>query len=446
MGRFQWIKTDRSSQRLFYIIAVTFVIIGILFAVQIIFPEAPGVKGNLSGFFQYTGLFVTLSGLLIISLAFRRYSLDQIAKDNMLIRSQQEWTETFDSIPDLIAIIDNNHRIVRVNRHMADKLGIKPGDAMNHLCFECVHGTHGPPANCPHSMMLRDGKEHIEDIFEENLGGEFLVSTTPLFDEEGKIRGSVHVARDITALKQATDNLLSQLNEELMQSNNELERLAHVASHDLQEPLRMVASFTQMLSKKYGDKLDKDANDYINFAVGGARKMYDLINGLLIYLRINKHVKEFSVVDMNLITESVRISFEQTMKKNNKKLHFSNLGRVIADESQMFLLMLNLIDNAIKFSRNNTAVNIGYQNRNDWHIFSVKDEGIGIEEQYFERIFEIFQRLQPCEEYDGIGIGLAICKRIVERHGGKIWVDSEYGNGSTFSFTLPGQKDGNIIQ
>jgi len=174
--------------------------------------------------------------------------------------------------------------------------------------------------------------------------------------------------------------------------------------------------------------------------------MYDLINGLLIYLRINKHVKEFSVVDMNLITESVRISFEQTMKKNNKKLHFSNLGRVIADESQMFLLMLNLIDNAIKFSRNNTAVKIGYQNRNDWHIFSVKDEGIGIEEQYFERIFEIFQRLQPCEEYDGIGIGLAICKRIVERHGGKIWVDSEYGNGSTFSFTLPGQKDGNIIQ
>jgi len=260
-------------------------------------------------------------------------------------------------------------------------------------------------------------------------------------DREGNPVKLYGVCFDVTGLKEGTEHLSLKLNEELLRSNKELERFAYVASHDLQEPLRMVSSFTQLLEKQYGDKLDKNAQEYIKFAVDGAERMHDLINGLLEYSRVHSRGKEFSRVKMKSVVQRVMMYFENQLKEKNIKLTFGDLPDLIADEGQMIKLIQNLLSNSIKFSKNNKKIHIGSEIKKDMYIFKVKDEGIGIEEQYYEKIFEIFRRLVPKDEYEGTGIGLAICKRIVERHSGEIWLESKLGEGSTFIFSLPKNKE-----
>ena len=256
-------------------------------------------------------------------------------------------------------------------------------------------------------------------------------------DKDGKPISMSGVCFDVTGLKEGTEVLISKLNEELLRSNKELQSFAYVASHDLQEPLRMVTSFTQLLFKQYEDKLDETAKEYINFAVDGATRMYDLLNGLLAYSRIHTKGQEFKKVNINNVFRIVTKNLSLLIKERGTEITYVKLPVVIADESQMILLFQNLISNSIKFSPESSKIIVSVKNKKDYFVFSVKDEGMGIEPQYFERIFLIFQRLVPREKYEGTGIGLAICKRIVERHGGSIWLESEIGKGSTFYFTIP---------
>lgn len=248
--------------------------------------------------------------------------------------------------------------------------------------------------------------------------------------------GMTGVCIDITEMKKGAEQVLFELNEELLRSNKELEQFAYVASHDLQEPLRMVSSFTQLLAQRYQDKLDQDAQEFIQFAVDGATRMQTLINDLLSYSRIHTRGKEFSKVDMNTVLGKARYNLSLKIQEKNALITNDELPVVHADEGQMTQLLQNLIGNAIKFCKANPMIYISSKEENDHYIFSVKDNGIGIEPQYFDRIFQIFQRLLPKGEYDGTGIGLAICKRVVERHGGKIWLESEINNGTTFYFKL----------
>jgi PAS domain-containing protein len=256
-------------------------------------------------------------------------------------------------------------------------------------------------------------------------------------DKEGNSVSISGVCFDVTGLKEGTELLISKLNEELLRSNNDLQSFAYVASHDLQEPLRMVTSFTQLLSKRYGDKLDENAKEYINFAVDGAKRMHDLLSGLLAYSRINTKAQEFRRVDLNDVLSSVTKNLSLLIKERRTVIHAPKLPVVFTDECQMIQLFQNLISNSIKFSTGSPKIFISVKNQIDQFVFSFKDEGIGIEPKYFERIFLIFQRIFPREKYEGTGIGLAVCKRIVERHGGKIWVESEPEKGSTFIFTIP---------
>jgi len=244
------------------------------------------------------------------------------------------------------------------------------------------------------------------------------------------------VCYDITEMKKDTEQLLFSLNEELLRSNKELEQFAYVASHDLQEPLRMVSSFTQLLAQRYNNKLDKDAKEFIQFAVDGANQMQILINDLLAYSRIQTRGKEFSNVDMHEALGKAVYNLGTKILEKNVLVTNDELPVLYVDEGQMVQLFQNLLGNAIKFSGNSPRVHISVKDEKDHYIFSVTDNGIGIENQYFEKIFQIFQRLHLKEEYEGTGIGLAVCKRIVERHGGKIWVESETGRGSTFYFSL----------
>ena len=273
-------------------------------------------------------------------------------------------------------------------------------------------------------------------------GNAKYISTKALLskDKNGKPISFTGVCFDVTGMKEGTEELVIKLNEELLRSNKDLEQFAYVASHDLQEPLRMVSSFTQLISKNYGDKLDQNAQEYIHFVVDGAKRMYDMINALLAYSRIQTRAKDFSKVNMHKVIDKVRVNLSMQAKEKNIQLNVDELPVVLADEGQMVQLMQNLVGNAIKYSKDNALVRVSSTEDVDHYIISVKDEGIGIEPQYFDRIFQIFQRLVTKDEYEGTGIGLAISKRIVDRHGGKIWLESKFGKGSTFYFSLPKER------
>ncbi|MFH1037933.1 MAG: PAS domain S-box protein [PVC group bacterium] len=245
------------------------------------------------------------------------------------------------------------------------------------------------------------------------------------------------IFRDVTTRKQAEENLKEAL-VELERSNRELEQFVYVASHDLQEPLRMVASFTGLLAKRYQGKLDKDADEFISYAVDGAKRMQYLINDLLAYSRVGTRGKPFKPTDCEEVFKQSVANLQTAIEETGAVVTHEQLPPVMADETQLLQLFQNLIGNAIKFhGEEPPRVHISAKQQEDAWMFSVRDNGIGIAPEYFERIFQVFHRLHGRDRYSGTGMGLAICKKIVERHEGKIWPDSKTGKGSTFYFTMP---------
>ena len=233
------------------------------------------------------------------------------------------------------------------------------------------------------------------------------------------------------------NNELTALTTELKRSNDELSQFAYVASHDLQEPLRMVSSYVNLLKDQYKDKLDNDANEFIDFAVDGSNRMRNLIRGLLEFSRINRSEKVFEETDLNTVIFNVLKNLHTSIKETNAIIHYDVLPVIKTDNLQMEQLFQNLISNAIKFiGKEPPEIKISSQPIAGGYLFSINDKGIGIAPQYANRIFLIFQRLHSKQEYPGTGIGLALCKKIVERHNGKIWVESEPGKGTTFFFTI----------
>jgi light-regulated signal transduction histidine kinase (bacteriophytochrome) len=262
---------------------------------------------------------------------------------------------------------------------------------------------------------------------------------SPLKSAEGILVTAA--VRDISTRKKAEANLLVKI-EELNRSNEELDQFASIASHDLQEPLRMVASYTQLLSKRYTGKLDADADEFIAFAVDGASRMQRLIKDLLAYSRVGTKGKELLAVSSEKALQQALVNLRAAIEDSGALVTYDILPIVLADEMQFVQLFQNLIGNAIKYRKNEIPrVNISAakSGRDKW-IFSVEDNGIGIDSQYFDKIFGMFQRLHARDEFAGTGIGLAICKKIVERHGGSISVESQPGHGSTFRFTLTESK------
>ena len=231
---------------------------------------------------------------------------------------------------------------------------------------------------------------------------------------------------------------LRQATLELQRSNAELEQFAYVASHDLQEPLRMVTSYLQLLERRYKEKLDQDAEEFIGFAVDGASRMQTLIQDLLTYSRVGTRGAAFEPTDCDEVLSRVLTNLEVAIEESGAEISCGTLPNIAVDASQLSQLLQNLIGNAIKFRGNSPPrIQVGAQQRDgDW-LFSVRDNGIGIDPRHGERIFQVFQRLHGIGQYQGTGIGLAVCKKIAERHQGQIWVESEEGAGATFYFTIP---------
>jgi PAS domain S-box-containing protein len=245
------------------------------------------------------------------------------------------------------------------------------------------------------------------------------------------------ILSDITERKLAEEGLMDAV-AKVQRSNQDLEHFAYVASHDLQEPLRMVASYTQLLAQRYEGQLDDQARTYIHYAVDGATRMQQLINGLLTYSRVTSQGEPPELTDSHSVLGEALRNLSTVIDVSRAVVTNRDLPTVHADATQLLQVFQNLIANAIKF-RGKDSPHVHVSACDDGHewLFSVKDNGIGIDAQYANRVFVIFQRLHTREEYPGSGIGLAVCKRVVERHGGRIWFESEPGKGSTFYFTLP---------
>ncbi len=262
-------------------------------------------------------------------------------------------------------------------------------------------------------------------------------------DESGEISRIIGVASEITGYKKAEEEINALLNE-LKRSNEELQQFAYVTSHDLQEPLRTIASFTQLIERRYKGKLDEDADEFMGYIVDASVRMKQMIMDLLEYSRVGTRQEMYQAISMESKLNNVLVNLNDLIERTCAEITHDSLPVVFGDKNQLLLLFQNLITNAIKFRKEDEPPRIHISatcdHEKNEYVFSIADNGIGIEEQYFDRIFTIFQRLHTRDEYQGTGIGLSVAKKIVERHGGRIWVESEFGGGSVFYFSIPIEK------
>jgi signal transduction histidine kinase len=302
------------------------------------------------------------------------------------------------------------------------------------------------PEEWPMARSVNRGESVWEEVVDiersDGKRGTLMISSAPIRNDVGDITGSVMVAMDITSQKQIEKELAEKA-EGLARSNKELQQFAYVASHDLKEPLRMVTSYVQLLDHRYGVGLNDEAKEYIGFAVEGSRRMYALVEDLLTYSHMERSILPLSVVDMDQVMSTTLKDLKEEVESTGATITMDHLPCINADLQQMVQLMENLVGNAVKFHRSEPPVVhvSASMNGNEW-LFSVKDNGIGIGVQYSEKVFHMFQRLNSREMFPGTGIGLAICKKVVERHGGRIWFESVPGEGTTFFFTLSAKASG----
>jgi PAS domain S-box-containing protein len=286
--------------------------------------------------------------------------------------------------------------------------------------------------------------EHLETVRLTKDGRriEVLVTSSPLKDQAGRIIGASKIVHDITNRKRA-EEALRQTAAELARSNKDLEQFAYISSHDLQEPLRTVSNFAQLLHDRYRGQLDARADEYIGFTIDGARRMQSLVSDLLAYSCIDTKGQKMKPTDSKVALAAAVANLKTSIDEAGASVTHDALPEVLADGFQLTQLFQNLIGNAVKFrGARQPEIHVGAQRQDGQRLFSVKDNGIGIDPQFQERIFLIFQRLHSRDKYAGTGIGLSICKKIVERHGGRIWIESQPGQGTTFFFTIPDRKGG----
>ena len=357
-------------------------------------------------------------------------------------RAEARFRGLLESAPDAMVISGSDGRIELVNLEAERFFGYARAELL------------GQPVEMLIPPDLREGYRRDQALFAKGEGLKMLeagpelralrkdgtevpveINFSPL---EGPSGISMTAAiRDVTERKRAAE-LLAEKVRELRSSNEELEQFAYIASHDLQEPLRMVASYTQLLARRYKGKLDGDADEFIHYAVDGTQRMKRLIEDLLVYSRAGKGAPPVDHIPAGRVMEEALQNLEARIAETGAKVMVEPLPTVIASEVVLAQIFQNLVGNAIKYCKDRTPeVRVSARNRDEEWVFSVADNGIGIDPQYFDRIFLIFQRLHGRHDYEGTGIGLAICKRMLHRMGGRIWVESMPGQGSTFFFSLP---------
>ncbi len=365
------------------------------------------------------------------------------AHERELREAEARTSRVIDVMPEAIVVTDRNGIIRRVNERATAIFGYEQKDLLGQpvelLIPQRYHGSHAGhrEAYAAHPEIRPMGAGR--DLYGRCKDGSEVpveIALAPLND--GAVDGQIVVSiADITRRKVGQD-MLRESNEKLARSNQELMQFAYVASHDLQEPLRMVDSYMGLIERRYKGKLDADADEFIGFAVDGARRMKRLINDLLTYSRVSNRPLKVKPIDLRAEVDAVLALFQDQIEQSGATVEIGPLPRIEGDPGQIERLFTNLIGNALKFRSDKTPhVRIEAEQRGKLWEFTISDNGIGIDPDFNEKVFEIFSRLHSREQYEGTGIGLAACKRIVELHGGLIWVEPGQNGGSVFRFTLP---------
>lgn len=369
----------------------------------------------------------------------KRAREEQQRTEEKLHRSEETFRRIVQTASEGIWVVDVEGGTSFVNRRMADMLGFTVAEMLGRPMLDFL-GDEGREVLASQLRECRQGSTKKYDIQLRRKDGAALwamVSAGPTSDSRGQFTGSLQMVTDITDRKRAEEELAEKA-QELARYNAELEQFAHVAAHDLQEPLRTVASFTQLLAQRYRGHLDAEADKFIDLIVGGARRMRQLIDGLLSYSRVTRQEAAWGLADSEAIFRQSLDSLRQSVEESRVELTHDPLPTLLADPLRLQQLFEHLLGNALKFrGPDPLRVHVSARREGPEWIFSVRDNGIGIDPHHFEQIFQIFERLHGNEQYPGTGIGLAICKRIVESLHGRIWVESEPGNGATFCFALP---------
>jgi signal transduction histidine kinase len=377
-------------------------------------------------------LFSTMG--VLISVTAELYRRNQKKAEETIKSEQQRLNDVMEILPAYLVLLTPDYHVAFANRFFRERFGEDKGKC----CYEYLFGLDEPCENCETFKVLNTGEPHQWEWAGPD-GRNYDIYDFPFKDTDGSLL-IMEFGIDITERKKALEHLKEAM-KELKRSNEELQQFAYISSHDLQEPLRTITSFTQLLQMRYKGKFDSDADEFMEYTVEAAIRMKAQIEGLLEYSRVGTKGGEFKPVDMNEILNTTIQNLDSLINKSKSNMIIDELPTVMGDPNQLQRVFQNLISNAIKFRKNEEPPLIHISSNKDLYnkeyIFSIKDNGIGIEEQYSERIFTIFQRLHTREVYKGTGIGLSIVKRIIERHGGRIWVESEYGKGSTFYFTIP---------
>jgi len=382
---------------------------------------------------------------ILVTAAIRDISVRREAEQH-LAQMEGRYRGLLEAAPDAMVVVNQSGEIVLLNVQAEKQFGYRRDELLGQKVKNIIPQGFA-------ERLISDALRSTEDALAQQIGtgieltalrkdgSEFPIEImlSPLESAEGTLVTAA--IRDITTRRAAEANLLEKV-EELNRSNVELAQFAYLASHDLQEPLRMVASYTQLLSKRYKGKLDADADEFIAFAVDGASRMQRLIQDLLMYSRVSTKGQELLDTSSEEAFGQALLNLRGAIEASGALVTHDPLPSVVADEMQLTQLFQNLVGNAIKYQSPgipHVHVSAAKNGAKKW-TFSVQDNGLGIDSQHFDRIFGMFQRLHQREEFAGTGIGLAICKKIVERHGGMISVESQLGQGSTFSFALSGTE------
>jgi PAS domain S-box-containing protein len=361
--------------------------------------------------------------------------------EEALRASEERFRRSFELAGSGVALIGLDRRFLRVNRRLCEILGYSEAELLKLTGKMISHPDDLDVINEQRPRLYAGELDavRIEKRYLRKDGSTVWVAFTMTVERDaaGTAQYEIAIFDDITSRKQA-EGALRAAHDELARSNAELEQFAYVASHDLQEPLRMVASYTQLLGKRYADKLEGDAREFMAYIVDGAARMKQLIEDLLAYSRVGTRGKEFTRVKLETVFERARINLRGALEDSGGEMTHEPLPEVQGDEWQLVQLLQNLAGNALKFRGSEPPrVHVSFLEKENEFEIAVQDNGIGIEAQYFERIFMVFQRLHDKGQYPGTGIGLAICKKVIDRHHGRIWVESVPGQGSCFKFTLP---------
>lgn len=370
------------------------------------------------------------------------------------LRNQERFSELeilTENLPDVLWVAEPNGGLSYVNKRWTELTGMSAAESCGDGWLNAVYPGDRERIKLLWQMTIESRSHYDSEIRVFDRQGELVwlaVRATPLLDDDGNVLRWFGSSTNIQEQKRSTEELeakvsertreISQLLTELKESNRELQQFAYTASHDLQEPLRAVAGYTSLLERRYADKLDDGAKKFIHGAVDGAERMQSLINALLSYARVETRGREPKLTDANEIVSQVLDTLKEPIQESAVKITCQELPEVFSDPIQLGQVFQNLLSNALKFrNKEEPQITISATEEENFVCFCVEDNGIGIDKKNTTRIFEMFQRLHSRNEYPGTGIGLAVCKRIIDRHHGNIWVESSPGQGSKFYFTLP---------